>query len=412
MISPDVSSPAASIRPDALRATHILLGHYLLLTGIDLVNIGFPIHADRLGIGDGAIGVLAAVFTASAVLTRFVAWHAASRRGTAAVVAGAVVLSMTMPLLYLLPTHPWAFLPVRIVHAFAPAAFMTGTLLLLIAANPPSARNTLVGLHGAVGSISYGTGPVLALWLIHPDRGASWLYVTSALCGVLAALILLRRAEQTPGTAGAANEKEALAAETLSTERVNMRLLRRLDIRLSAILSILIGMSVGGTVAFAALHVLRVGAGRPEAVFVTFAALGAIARYAAGRLFERTYPRTIIIPGLAVLAAGLAALAGSGSPFTVLLAGSLVGIGYGAVHTALLAYMIGLTDDAERWAVTTWFTTAYEFGVTLGPIVVGIVAALHSVTGGFITLAVLSAVGSVAGSRWLERGSPTSVSQP
>lgn len=402
MISPELSSPTAAIRPEGLRALHILLGHYLLLTSIDLVNVGFPVHADRLGIGDGTIGVLAAAFTASAVLTRFVAWHAASRRGTAAVVAGAVALSMTMPLLYLLPTHPWAFLPVRIVHAFAPAAFMTGTLLLLIAANPPSLRNTVVGLHGAVGSISYGTGPVLALWLIAPTRGASWLYVTSALCGLLAALVLFRRGK---GASEASDQRvdKAATAQAPSTERVNMGLLRRLDIRRSAILSVLVGMAVGGTVSFSALHVLRAGAGRPEAVFVTFAIWGALARYASGRLFERIHPRVFVMPSLAVLGAGLALLAVSGHPVTVLLAGTLVGAGYGASHTALLAYMIDRTHEGERWGVTTWFTTAYELGVTLGPIVIGLVAALYSVTGGFVTLALLNGIGAASAAAWLHR---------
>ena len=154
----------------------------------------------------------------------------------------------------------------------------------------------------------------------------------------------------------------------------------------------------------------RAGAGRPEAVFVTFAIWVALARYASGRLFERIHPRVFVMPSLAVLGAGLAPWRSAG-----ILSPSSSRARWWAWLRRLPYSPSRLHDrpdhDAERWGVTTWFTTAYELGVTLGPIVIGLVAALYSVTGGFVTLALLSGIGSVRAA-WLDRGRPTSVSQP
>src|SRR5690606_34063843 len=191
----------------------------------------------------------------------------------------------------------------------APASFITGTLIVLLNSSPEHARGTLLGLHGAVSSLSFATGPAFALWLMGPGRGAPWLFLASGGAGLAAACLI--------AAAGLATSPSRLAPGTArngppltdhpsapSQGDVDFGLLARAGVRRACGLIGLAGMGSGGTLSFAAVHALRVGLGSASGLFIALAFRGAAARSLAGRLADPLGSRTLLPPAPAVLAGG------------------------------------------------------------------------------------------------------------
>src|SRR5690606_8722789 len=119
---------------------------------------------------------------------------------------------------------------------------------------------------------------------------------------------------------------------------------------------------------------LRHGLGRPEVLFLAFALVGALARIAGARLAASVGYRPVVTAAFLVEAAGFATLALAASPIHLAAAGAMIGAGFGGAHTTLLAHLMDHVSDRQRWGGATWFTTAFELGVTLGPALVGLLA--------------------------------------
>lgn len=388
---PDASETATA-RHEPLspgRIALVLVIHYLLLTSLDTVVIGFPVHGDRIGLGDRAIGLLAAWFTGVALVYRFLVWHLAARRGTGVALAVAAAASTIGPPLYLATTHPAGLAAVRAFHGLAPGSFLTGTLVILLEMAPPRAHPTLLGLHGALNSLSFATAPVIALWLLGPGRGAPWLFGTSAAVGLAAALLM---------AAGGllASRRPPTPSADAPSDRVTVNVLRIPGVGVSCGLAIVAGMGLGSTVAFGAVHALRHGLGRPEVLFLAFALAGALARVVGARFAASVGYRPVVTTAFLVEAAGFVTLALAASPLHLAAAGAMIGAGFGCAHTSLLSHLMNHVTERQRWGGATWFTTAFEMGVTAGPAVVGLLAARFSLAAGLAALSVAALAAAAA----------------
>jgi len=108
--------------------------------------------------------------------------------------------------------------------------------------------------------------------------------------------------------------------------------------------------------------------------FALFAATMLLTRPFTGRIFDEKGPKYIIIPGMLLFTIGVTLLAFMNSPFTFLLAGAIIGLGYGAVVPSFQTLAIQSTKHERSGYATATFFTLFDTGLALGSYFLGLIA--------------------------------------
>ncbi|MCQ6282417.1 MFS transporter [Bacillus sp. EB600] len=122
--------------------------------------------------------------------------------------------------------------------------------------------------------------------------------------------------------------------------------------------------------------------------FIVFAAAMMIVRPLTGRMYDTKGPNAVIYPSFITFAAGLFLLSNMHSVSTLLIAGVLIGIGYGSIVPCFQALAIQSAQKHRSGHATSTFFTLFDSGMATGAFVLGIV----SLQWGYSTLYILCGV--------------------
>jgi predicted MFS family arabinose efflux permease len=95
-------------------------------------------------------------------------------------------------------------------------------------------------------------------------------------------------------------------------------------------------------------------------------AASTVARWIAGRLGDRHGPACLMVPGVVLCAAGVAAIAATGTPAAVIGGALVFGVGFGALQNVTLALMYNRVPAGGESAVSAIWNAAYDLGMAAG----------------------------------------------
>jgi predicted MFS family arabinose efflux permease len=101
-------------------------------------------------------------------------------------------------------------------------------------------------------------------------------------------------------------------------------------------------------------------------------AASTVARWVAGRLGDRHGPARLLTPGLVLAAAGMAAIAVTGSPAAVIGGALLFGAGFGMLQNATLVLMYARVPAGGEGAVSAIWNAANDLGMAAGALGAGL----------------------------------------
>jgi predicted MFS family arabinose efflux permease len=116
-------------------------------------------------------------------------------------------------------------------------------------------------------------------------------------------------------------------------------------------------------------------------------AAATLARLAAGRLGDRYGQHRLLVPGIALAAAGMAAISATGAPTLVIGGAAVFGAGFGLLQNATLALMYGRTTPRGYGPVSALWNAAYDAGMGAGAIGMGLVTTPLGYPGTFLLTA-------------------------
>jgi MFS family permease len=148
-------------------------------------------------------------------------------------------------------------------------------------------------------------------------------------------------------------------------------------------------LAAGILVTFLPLAVPRGSAGVATAALLVQSGASTAARWAAGRYGDRRGSARLVVPGLLVSAAGMAALAATSSPVAVLAGAAVFGTGFGIAQNATLALMYSRVSRPSYGTVTALWNLAYDGGMGVGAAGFGLLTARTGYAPGFVLTAVL-----------------------
>ena len=130
-------------------------------------------------------------------------------------------------------------------------------------------------------------------------------------------------------------------------------------------------MTFGAIVSFLPLFVQYHNLGNAGLFFTVYSIVVVVLRPFSGRLSDRFGRPTVIIPGMFFLAVSMAVLAYTTSMAGLLWTAVLQGIGFGAVHPAIMAWIIDRSTIHDRGPALATLMMAFDIGVGLSAIGLG-----------------------------------------
>ena len=123
--------------------------------------------------------------------------------------------------------------------------------------------------------------------------------------------------------------------------------------------------------------------------FVVYAVFTIVSRPFTGRLFDTKGENSVMYPALLLFAVGLFLLAEAHQGFVLLLAGGLVGLGYGTFSASGQAISIKVSPKDRMGLATSTFFIFLDAGIGVGPFILGILVPSIGYHGMYLSMAVV-----------------------
>ena len=244
---------------------------------------------------------------------------------------------------------------------------------------PESRKGTGLGYFAMAMNLGVVFGPLIALvasqWLSYKA-----LYIGLALILIIGYFFLfsLKVTEYQPPSASTARRHRLSWHDFVETKVIPI-----------ATVSFLTAFAYASIISFISVYAETKGVFEYVSLFfIVFAATMISVRPFTGRLYDRKGPNAVIYPSLIFFAAGLFLLSTMSSVITLLIAGGLIGIGYGSLFPCFQALAIQSAPKHRSGHATSTFFILFDSGMAIGAFVLGIVSAQW----GFSTLYLLCGI--------------------
>ncbi|MDO8726656.1 MAG: MFS transporter [Candidatus Methanoperedens sp.] len=328
------------------------LSTFTLFTSFYFLLITLPFYIQKLGGSESEIGYIIGVFTISAVFLRpFIGREVDKHGRKKLLVAGMVVFLISM-MLYNYTTDVTSLLLLRILHGIGWGAATTAASTLIADIAPPARRGEAMGIFGMSSNVAMAIGPVLSMILLKE-------YDFPVLFSVCAAIALISLLLVLP-----ISEKIVIRPKTPLFSK---------EALFPSVLMFTISLTYGSIVSFLPLFQEKQGVSNAGIFFSVFAITLILVRALAGKLSDIKGRKFVIVPGMIIISLGLFFVATASSLTTFLVAALLYGLGFGLFHPTLMALLVDRVSPQGRGAAMGTFTAAFDLGIGVGSIIMGIV---------------------------------------
>ena len=349
----------------------IFLVFYSLLTVLPLYVI------DELHGTEGQAGLATTIFLLSAIIVRPFSGKIIELLGKKKTLILSVLFFGMSTFIYFWVNDFYLLMGLRFFHGIW---FSIGTTVLVaIAADmiPSHRKGEGLGYFAMSMNLAVVVGPFISLALIR------WIPYTSLFMGL--ALVIVIGFVCSFGIK--VTEEEVVKVE--GSRRLTFKDLMEVKAIPIALVGFLTSFAYSGIMSFISVYAKSVGLFESVSLFfVVFAAAMLLSRPFTGRLFDQSGPNTVIYPSLFIFAIGLILLSVTHSVVLLLIAGTLIGLGYGALLPSFQTMSIQAAPDGRTGHATATFFIFYDLGIATGSFVLGVVSS-HL---GFSTLYMICSV--------------------
>jgi predicted MFS family arabinose efflux permease len=336
-----------------------------------------PIYLAALGSDETTIGLLVGVYSASALIFRFLVGGVLPRYTERTVMMfGALLFAVTFPASIIF--HPfWPFFVVRFFQGIAYAALDTAVVAFIVNVIPP--------LHRVQGIAYFFMAPTLALalapsfgMLLLIRHGITFLFMACLVLS-LAAFFFSYELKQKRISAP---DKGANPGNTLFFDA---------KIVVPTISAFLQSFVMGSLFTFLPLYAVRCGVSNPGHFFSAIAIVVIAGRVLGGRIVNMWKKEKVILSCVFTSGVSVTVLSFSTTLPMFIVVGLLWGVGYAFIFPAFMAYAFDYSGSSGGAAVGT-FMAITDLGLALGPVLLGMVIPVAGYPEMFLCLALVCVV--------------------
>lgn len=331
------------------------VGMLFLFTGFYLLLPTLPLYIKHLGGSETQVGLAAGAFTLTAVVFRPMVGGLVDRYGRRAFYIWGLIFFVLSMYLYDWVGSILLLLALRILHGASWAFSTTSIGTVITDLIPASRRGEGMGWYGMAMTVAMAIGPMLGTYIV---GGYSFQTLFLVATGLSLIAFILAFMTSAPYQAKPSAGRIQLVEKSVLPVTVAIFFL---------------AVAYGGITTFLPLFAesIRVN---PGTFFLVYAVALTLIRPFAGKLSDRFGEAAVIIPSLVVTAGALIVLSLSSGLPGLITAAILYGVGFGSAQPALQAATLRIAPEDRRGAANASFMTAFDLGIGLGAILLGLVS--------------------------------------
>ncbi len=369
-----VSQPAQSLpvqpvplpahpAPDSLFTRDFLLlcvSSFLFSSSMFLLFAVLPLFVvQELKGAQSQVGLIMGAFAVSSVLSRPGSGRMVDLWSRKAGLSLGALIYCVAPALYTQASSVAMMLGLRFFHGIGIAVYTTSGSVLAADLCPPTRRGEGMGYYGMSMNLAMTVGPALGASLVEVIGFTGLFWFSSSLA--LASFLLVQFVSEPHRTHAHAQ---------ISAQRPPLFSRAAL---FPGFIAMCMTMTFGSVVSFLPLFVREHGLGNPGLFFTVYSIVVVASRPFAGQWSDRFGRMAVIIPGMGILAVAMISLAYATTQWGLLSSAVLQGLGFGCVHPAIMAWVVDRSTAHDRGPALATLMGAFDVGVGLSAIGLGIV---------------------------------------
>lgn len=329
-------------------------------------------------------GLIIALFTVTAMLSRPFSGKFADRIGRVPVMMAGSIVCLVCSLFYPILTTVSGFLLLRLIHGFSTGFTPTGQAALLSDIIPANRRGEAMGLLGTAGSLGNAFGPALG-GFIAASFGLDSMFYASSFFGLLAVAMAA-------GVHETLKEKHPVSFALL---KFHKRDLFEPRVILPCVIMALCAYSYGAAYTILPDMGDFLGLKNKGVIFscMTIAALSI--RLIGGRLSDRFGRKPVLRFSSLLIAIAMITIAFAETKVMLLVGVSIYGLGHGITSPTLLAWAADLSNPEHKGRGMASLYIFMELGIGIGALCSGLVYG-NNVANFFLTFTVCSVLALLA----------------
>ncbi|NKE06952.1 MFS transporter [Mesobacillus selenatarsenatis] len=363
-----------------------MVGNLFIFMSFQMLIPTLPPYIKSIGASGTEIGLVTALFSIGAVLSRpFIGFMLEYKARGPLVLIGAIML-LLITFLYPLSQVVVIFLAIRLIHGLAWGWSTTVNGTAAVDLVPNSRLGEGMGYFGLSITIGMIIAPSLGIFLFQVTSFDNLIYISGAL-GVIALVLLGTIKYNTPNQV-LTTKKEDLKFTYLGS-------LVEKSGWFPAMLTLLINLGYGTIVTFIVIFGDERGIDQIFLFYLCNAILASLSRPVAGKWFDQKGPVGLVILTISITIMGMWVLSFAHSNIMIAVAGVLFGIGFGSLIPTLQSWTLSLTPPNRRGVANGMFFSSIDLGIGLSGLIFGVLAqfidlgTLFRISSGFIVLALI-----------------------
>jgi MFS family permease len=335
----------------------LCMSSFLFFSSFNMVIPELPVYLTTLG-GEDYKGLIVALFTLSAGLSRPFSGKLADKVGRIPVMMVGATVCFVVGLLYPLLSFVGGFLFLRFAHGFSAGFTPTGASAYVADIVPFQKRGEALGLQSLFGSLGMAAGPAIGGWI-----ASIWpieiLFYSAAFTAIFSILILMRLKETL-------QEKEPLRLALFKLDRTEIIEKRVL---LPSLILFLCVFSFGVVLTIVPDLSAHLGIKNKGLFFAVFTLSSLGIRLIAGRTSDRLGRVAVMRVASAVMVLAMGAVAFAESKVVLLGSGVLFGAAVGMYSPTTTAWVVDRSLEKFRGRALATMYIFLESGIGVGAIV-------------------------------------------
>lgn len=329
-------------------------------TTLSMLIPTFPAYVLSLGGNAADVGLTWGAFTAGILVSRPLIGRWTDRRGRRWVMLLGTLIFSLAPLLYLVSQSVLLLYLCRFIHGIGSAAFTTASVTLLTDCTTAENRGHTLGLMGTANNIGFALGPWLGSQLVQTS-GFTGLFLTTAAFALISWMAALPL-------------REVVMPAQSRAPVSYLRAVRQRSVLLSSSILLIAAIIHTSIMTFLPLFLDErrlLGAGP---YFFTLGVCMLLVRALARPILNAQAHRSVVGLSLLGMTIGILIIVHATSSAWLLSAAILYGFSFAVIRPVLTSFLAHHTPASARGTVFSFYEGAYDLGMSLAGIGLGLVA--------------------------------------
>ncbi|RLL44877.1 MFS transporter [Oceanobacillus piezotolerans] len=355
--------------------------NFLLFVSFYMLMVTLAVYSiNQFQASQSEAGLASSIFVLGAVLVRPIAGKFIENVGKKKLLLFGLALFLGMMLLYFPINHLGLLLVIRFIHGFAFGISTTATGTIAADIIPMARRGEGMGYFATSMNLAMAIGPFIGLILSRYFED-SMIFVTTTVFSVIAfiATLFLR-----------VPEEESVKAKT---EGPGFRLkdyFEKTTIPIGIFIMIC-GFVYSSILSFLTSYATEINlVDAASFFFVMYAIFLLLSRPFTGKLFDSKGENMVIYPSILLLGVGLILLSQAHAGWILLLAGAIIGVGFGTLQSSAQTVAVNLAERNRIGLATSTFFVFYDFGIGVGPFLLGFILPYIEFRGLYLMMAIIA----------------------